>query len=302
MRQKVAVITINFNGLSDTLACLDSLSIAQKNHDFEVIVVHYAGKNDVDALKNHPLSPKVIESEVNLGFAGFNNLALTAIAQEAYSHIVLLNNDTTLDPNFLPPLLDALNDPSVAFASPKIYFYPHKEFHKGYPAEHLGKIIWYAGGVIDWQNLLLFHRGVDEVDRGQFDNLTETDFATGCCMAFTTKTLDKVGYMPNDYFMYYEDAAWSQKAKRRGLKSVYVPKAHVFHKNASSTGGSGSSFHEYYQTINRFRFAKAFAPLKTQLLLTKQHLMQLVQGNQKQRRLSLHTLLNKQALPQASVN
>jgi GT2 family glycosyltransferase len=293
MRQKVAVITINFNGLADTLECLDSLQEAKKKADFDVIVVHYQAENDREKLNTHPITPLIIPSNENLGFAGFNNLALQSISPQNYSHVVLLNNDTTVDSNFLRPLLQALEDSSVAFASPKIYFYPGKEFHQDYPSQYMGKVLWYAGGVIDWQNMLLFHRGVDEVDRGQFDTLAKTDFATGCCMAFKTTLLDKVGFMPNDYFMYYEDAAWCQRARQRSLQSVYVPESNVFHKNASSTGGSGSPFHEYYQTINRFRFAQDFAPVKTRLLLIKHHLKQMLTGTKQERMRSLHAMLKK---------
>ena len=297
MRQKVAVITINFNGLTDTLECLDSLQEAKKKLDFDVFVVHYQAEDNREKLNAHPIKPHIIPSNDNLGFAGFNNLALKTISLEDYTHVVLLNNDTTVQPNFLQPLLQALEDSHVAFASPKIYFYPGKEFHQGYAHEHKGNVLWYAGGIIDWQNMLLFHRGVDEVDRGQFDAQVEIDFATGCCMAFKTTLLDKVGFMPNDYFMYYEDAAWCQKAKKHALISVYVPESRIYHKNASSTGGSGSPFHHYYQTINRFRFAQEYAPLKTRLLLTKQHILQALAGNKQDRLLSLHALLKKNSPP-----
>lgn len=293
MRQKVAVITINFKGLSDTLECLDSLVKAQKYSNFDTVVVHYDDGSNSDELVNHQIAPKLILSTENLGFAGFNNLALKTLLSDDYSHFVLLNNDTTVSPTFLEPLVNALQDEKIAFVSPKIYFPPGKEFHSGYEQQNVGKIIWYAGGVIDWQNMLLFHRGVDEVDRGQFDKPIETDFATGCCVAFRRDVLDSVGFMPHDYFMYYEDAAWCRRVKQHSLKSVYEPRSHMYHKNASSTGGSGSSLHTYYQSINRFRFAMQFAPLKTKLVLIKQFLTKALTGNERERSISIHALLYK---------
>ena len=60
--------------------------------------------------------------------------------------------------------------PKIGLVSPKIYFAPGFEFHKDrYKEEDLGKVIWYAGGEFDWDNIGNIHRGIDEVDQGQYD-------------------------------------------------------------------------------------------------------------------------------------
>lgn len=269
MKQKVAVVLINYQdrALPNTLECLDSLTKLKTKHLSSVYIVNHDSASG--SLAQHPTLPKIIESKTNLGFAGHNNLGIKQALQDEQEYIILLNNDTRVDSGFVDPLMQTLQDPKVALVSPKIYFAPGHEFHQNYNKQQKGKVLWYAGGVIDWQNMLLFHRGVDEVDRGQFDEVVETDFATGCCVAFSRQTLDKISFMPEDYFMYLEDADWSMRAKQAGLKVLYQPHSAIWHKNAGSTGGSGSEFHNQYLTKNRLKFALKYAPLKTKLLVAK---------------------------------
>src|SRR5206468_7417532 len=117
-------------------------------------------------------------------------------------------------------------------------------------------------GKIDWNNVIGFHVGVDEVDTGQFDTPYDTETATGCCVLIKKSTLEKIGLLDEGYFMYYEDADYSMLLKRRGLKILYWPRAVLWHKNASAAGGSGSPLQEYYITRNRLLFGMRYAPLR----------------------------------------
>lgn len=151
----------------------------------------------------------------------------------------------------------------------KIYYADGFEYHKEYAKNDLGNVIWFAGGKIDWNHVITSHVGVDEVDEGQFNEEKEVDFLTGCMMFFDKAALDVVGFWDESYFLYYEDADWSVRAKKAGIRLVYTPRVTLWHKNAQSTDGAGSSIHTKYQEKNRVKFGLAYAPLRTKLHLLK---------------------------------
>jgi GT2 family glycosyltransferase len=154
-------------------------------------------------------------------------------------------------------------------------------------------VIWYAGGVIDWENVYGYHRGVDEVDHGQFDEAQETNFATGCCVAVSATTIKKVGMLDEKYFFGLEDMDWSIRVKQEGLKVLYEPRSMIWHKNAGSSGGSGSKLHEYYHNRNRILFGMRYAKWKTKLALAREGMAKLMSGNQTEKRAVMDAWLNK---------
>lgn len=275
MTHQSAVLIIHFRDNKETLECLDSLHQAYEHTPFTTYVLSVQSKQD-GFLDKHPLPLQIIRTEKNGGFAWANNEMMKQAFQDGHEFVILLNNDTTVDPKFLKPLIAQAKRKDVGQVCPKIYFYPGNEFHrKDYNDSERGKVIWYAGGVMDWANVFASHWGVDEVDHGQFDEVCDTDFATGCCVATSRKAIEKYGFMDEKYFLYYEDADWSLAAKSKGLRVIYEPKSVIWHKNAGSTGGSGSSLQMYYQTRNRVYFGLKFAPLKTKLHLLKNQLLDL---------------------------
>jgi GT2 family glycosyltransferase len=264
-----AVLLIHFRDNKYTKACLDSLQKADPSTPFITYVLAVQCPDET-WIKNHKLNPKVISTQQNLGFSWANNMLIKQAQADGCQTFVALNNDTTVDPGFLKPLLLQLKKKSVGLVCPKIYFYPGCEFHlDSYSKKELGKVIWYMGGLYDKKNVFASHWGVNEVDHGQFNQVVETDFATGCCVAFNTNLIETVGLMNEHYFLYLEDLEWSLRVKKRGLKIIVEPQSIVYHKNAGSTGGSGSTTQQYYQTRNRLHFGLRHAPPKTRFHLLK---------------------------------
>lgn len=294
---KVLVSIVNFNGNKDTLSCLDALDLV-KVQDFElsVMVVDNASNEEFQTEKKYQnFQLKIIRSDKNLGFAGGQNLGIKWGLENGDDYFVVLNNDVILEENFLIKLLKTFTDEkNCGIVSPKIYFAKGYEFHKDrYKEEDLGKVIWYAGGKIDWQNLIAFHIGVDEVDKGQYEKVEATDFASGCCEMVKKEVFEKIGLFDEKYFLYYEDNDLSQRAKKAGFAVYYQPKAHLWHLNAGSTGGSGSSLHDYYITRNRLLFGFKFATLKTKLALVKESFRLILAGRQWQKKGALDFYLRK---------
>lgn len=264
-----AILLIHFRDNKDTQSCLDSLASASQETPFVTYVLAVQCTNTA-WLKKHKLHPRITETNQNLGFSWANNVLTKQALAEGCQTFVALNNDTTVDPKFLKPLLSRLKKNTIGLVCPKIYFYPGCEFHhQSYTKQEQGKVIWYMGGLYDKHNVFASHWGVNEVDHGQFNQIFETDFATGCCVAFNKKLINTVGLMNEQYFLYLEDLEWSFRVKQKGLKIIVEPESIVYHKNAGSTGGSGSTTQQYYQTRNRLHFGLRHAPLKTRFHLLK---------------------------------
>lgn len=283
----VAVILLNYNSTKYTKKCLRSLNGAHsKKHSVNVLVFDNASTKQPksDEFPNAILCT----SKKNLGYAEGNNVAAAhAIKEWNPDFCVFVNNDTRFGPGMLDRLIEVLlSQPSVGIAVPKIYFETGAEFHRqSYSQSQLGKVLWYAGGSLDWQNVYAIHRGVDEVDRGQFDShqmystefSTEPadvsvrtdvcDFATGCCFAIPTKIWKKLRGFDPKFFLYYEDVDLSVRLKKLGKTIAFVPHATLFHANAGSSHGAGSPLHQYYQTRNRLRFGFLHASFRTKLAL-----------------------------------
>ena len=265
---KIALIVLNYKGLENTLQCIESLRrINKPGFNHEIIVVENGSQDGSAEALSKIKDIQLIESDKNLGFSGGMNLGISFALNRQADYVILLNNDTYVDPNFAANLVKAAKDAQIV--CPKIYFAPGFEFHKKrYKKSDLGKVIWYAGGQIDWQNIIGIHLGVDEIDQGQFKK-REISFATGCCMLISADVFNKIGMLDEKYFLYLEDMDLSYRAQKAGFKILFEPSAVIWHKNAASAGGSGSRLQEYYFTRNRLLFAFRYAKLKTKLALLR---------------------------------
>lgn len=235
---------------------------------------------------SHKTTIKLVENQINLGFSGGNNLGIRHALENGADYVLILNNDTIADKDFLQNLVEvAEKDIHIGIVSPKIYFAKGFEFHKDrYLEKDLGHVFWYAGGIMDWKNIIGKHRGVDEVDKGQYEEVMETDFASGCCMMLKKEVIEKVGLFDENYFLYYEDNDLCKRVRLAGYKILYVPQAVIWHKNAGSAGGSGSSLQDYYITRNRLMFGIKYAPFNSKAALIRESLKLLVKGRKWQKR------------------
>jgi GT2 family glycosyltransferase len=282
--KNVSIITVNYNTEDDTHAFLKSAEKAYKpNLSVEIIVVDNGSKN-VFTLSGEEKKKQIIliRSDINTGFAGGYNIGMKRALAGNADYILIVNNDTVMDESLITNLLTVLeHDPKIGVTVPKIYFAKGHEFHKDrYKKDELGKVFWYAGGSTDWNHVTSIHRGVDEVDHGQYDKIERIDFATGCCMMFSRDVLEKVGLFDERYFLYYEDADLNERIKRAGYEIYYVPTAVLVHINAASSGGAGNGnvLQDYFITRNRMLFGMSYAPLRTKIALFRESMRLLGNG------------------------
>lgn len=252
-RPKVSIILLNWNGLEDTIECIESLKkITYPN--YEVIVVDNGSKgNDAGILQEkYQDYIKVMRNKENLGFAEGNNVGMRQVLKEGESeYILLLNNDTIVDPKFLTELVRvAQTNPKIGIVGGKIYYY------------YDPRRIWYAGG--KWGKFRMsYHINMNKLDKNNVnDRDTETDWVMGCLLLVKTSIIKEVGLLPEDYFLYVEETDFCLRVQRYGYKIYYVPEAKIWHKCTASFNKEKSTvaIPHYYGARNQLYFAKTYLP------------------------------------------
>lgn len=238
----ISIVTVNYNGFHETCELIESIQEHIHKCCYEIIVIDNGSQQNEGILlqQNYP-HIQVIRSEKNLGFAGGNNLGIK-IAQGKY--IFLLNNDTLLKDDQLHFLCETLeNHPLAAAISPKIKFAypPYKIQFAGFTA--LSKYTLRNKSI-----------GFNETDNGQYDSVYTTPFLHGAALMFKREILEKVGKMPELFFLYYEEMDWCSHMTRAGYELWFDPRCTIYHKESSSTG-QNSPLKNYYLTRNRLLFA-----------------------------------------------
>lgn len=288
---KVSIVILTWNQKKMTHQQMkDVAKLDTKGLDVECIVCDNGSTDKTEeSFKDFKL-PNMgfhfIQNGDNLGFAAGNNSGIKYAMEHGANYVILMNNDLILAKDLLTKLVKvAKKNKKIGLVSPKMYFAKGYEFHKDrYKKDELGKVIWYAGGIIDRNNVYSSHKGVDEVDKGQYDKQEETDFANGAVVLITKELIEKIGLLDESFFLYWEDADYSEKARRAGFKVVYTPETHMWHMISSSTGGSGSPSNDYFLVRNRLIFGLRFSPLRTKLALLKDSVRMLFIGREWQKR------------------
>ncbi len=238
----VSVVTINYNQSEVTCEFLRSFGqISYPNT--EVFVVDNASPNDhPEIIKERFPDIQFIQTKVNLGFAGGNNVALPYCKGR---YILFINNDTEVDPGFLEPLVEVLKqDPKIAMVSPKIHYF------------HTPGTFQFAGFTpIHPITIRNFAIGFGEKDSGQYDITCETGSVFGAAMLVSMEVIKKVGIMTEKFFLYYEEHDWAAHIKKAGYKIYFQGKSLVLHKESISTVKE-SPFQIFYLTRGRILYAR----------------------------------------------
>lgn len=237
---KLSIITINYNGLKDTCELIDSIPFC---NSMEVIVVDNAStKNEANIISEKYPHVKVIRSSRNLGFAGGNNLG---IKEAKGKYILLINNDTYFKEFNIESLIERLESSNnIGIVCPKLRF------------DWGNNPIQFAG-YTPLSNITVRNQaiGFGEEDKGQYDIAHSTPYAHGAAMLIKREAIEKVGLMPECFFLYYEEIDWSMMFTRAGYNIWYDPACTVFHKESQTTG-QNSPLRTYYITRNRLLLVK----------------------------------------------
>ena len=237
----LSIITINYKQSKVTNRLIYALQKLTFK-DFELIIIDNNSGNDADNINIKFENTKLIKTKKNLGFAGGNNIGIKAAKGK---YILLLNNDTEPKPDFLEPMIELFEkNPKTGAVSPKIKFFYQPD------------TVQYAGfSKMNPLTLRMQAIGNRQKDEGQFDKIYETNYAHGCAMMTTKKVIEKVGLMPEEYFLYYEELDWSTKIKNAGFKIYYQGHSVVLHKESVSIQ-KNSLLKTYFINRNRILYMR----------------------------------------------
>lgn len=266
----ITVLIVTYNSADYIDKCLASV-LANHNSSFDLNIIisdNDSKDSTVRIISQKFKSAKIILNHKNLGFSGGVNSGLKIGLKTSSEYFFILNPDTLLKPDTIVNLFKHRNEADIL--SPKIYF------------TEKPKVIWYAGGEIDWENCYGKHIGVDEKDIGQHDQIRVIDYSTGCAELINRAVFEKTGLMNEKYFLYMEDVDFSLRARNNGFKIKFIPESILYHHNAKSSS-VGSPIQDYFFTRNRLYFALSYANLRTKIAVIKQSLGFLLNGRKAQK-------------------
>ena len=240
MVTKISIIILNWNGKKITSGCLKSIK-NQSFKEYEIIVVDNASSDgSQEYFKKKFPKVKLIENKENLGYAGGNNIG---IKKANADYILILNNDTILDKNFLEELWKERNKADILGV--KNYYFDKKN------------LVWAIGSKVNKFTMKAKLVGNKLIDSKDIDKM-EIEHAVGSAIFLNKKVIDKIGFLDEDYFAYYEETEWQTRAINAGFKISWVPSAKLWHKVAYSTGGGRSPMSAYYLVRNRAYYIKKY--------------------------------------------
>ena len=209
----------------------------------EVIVVDNASKqNEASIISERYSQVKVIRSDKNLGFAGGNNLG---IKEARGKYVFLINNDAYFKEFNIDYLIKRLESSDIiGIVCPKLRF-------------SWGNNPIQFTGYTKLSNITLRNKaiGFGEEDNGQYNTPHSSPYAHGAAMLIKREAIEKVGLMPECFFLYYEEIDWSMMFTRAGYEIWYDPSCTVYHKESQTTG-QNSPLRTYYITRNRLLLVK----------------------------------------------
>ena len=255
MIPQIFILILNWNGKEDTAECLESLKEIDYPN-FEIFVIdNHSSDNSVEYLERRYPNVTIIENETNFGFAEGNNIGIRRAMDDGADYVLLLNNDTIVDPNFLTELVDhAERHHNTGFAGPKIYF-------QNYAGR--SDIIYSAGALFDLNKGISSSIGWGEIDQRQYEETREVDSLSGCCLLVRKRLINDVGLLDPAFFTYWEEADWCIRGHKAGYSSLYVPTSIIWHKVVASD--SRRVEWQYYMIRNKFWFLRKNATKKQQI-------------------------------------
>lgn len=252
----VYIILLVWNGYEDTIECIESLlKITYKSYKI-VIVDNASTNNSVEILKKRFPTIKLLVNKENLGFSGGCNVGIKYALKNNADYVLLLNNDTSVDKNFLSELVKVGEEnKDIGILSPFIY-YKDKQ-----------NTIWSSGLNLDLKIGWPFVDSLQKkIDNGQYKTIRTVDFLTGCSMLIKKNVFVKVGLFRKEYFLYIEDMDFSVRAKKNNFYLCSVPMSKIWHKVGRSSSQEGLAKVRYYFARNLLLFVKYNYSWKRKLL------------------------------------
>lgn len=243
----VAIILVNYNGFKDTVECVESLcKVDYPNYRIVVVDNGSNRKPDKSQIKYLRKYTHYISLNKNLGFSGGNNVGVQWALNNGYQYVLLLNNDTTVNPQFLNVLIHtAESQEKVGIVGGKILFYqpPHR--------------IWFGGGMLNKKYGNGSHERYNQINTADTGNTRRVTFLTGCLMLIPRNVIFDVGLLDEKYFLYAEDTDYCCRVMNKGYNLWFCDSSLIYHKVSASTG-EGSARTQYYMIRNSLYLSRKY--------------------------------------------
>jgi GT2 family glycosyltransferase len=246
---QISIVTVNYNQPQATIELLKSIELHYPEANLEIILVDNGSIENKESVFK-ACNPRInyIRSEVNLGFAGGNNLGMQKATGD---YLFLVNNDTEFTPGLIETLLRTMAaNPEVGIISPKIKYFDQPD------------TIQYAGFTpMNYYTCRNECIGQFEIDAGQYDDLVAaTGYIHGAAMMISRAALIKAGNMPENFFLYYEEMDWCERLKDAGFEIWVNTNACIYHKESMAVG-KNSALKAYFMNRNRILFIRKNAAM-----------------------------------------
>lgn len=248
----VYVLVLNWNNYMRTEECLLSLRGMEYANKRTLVIDNGSSDGSADRLERAHPELEVMRTGSNLGFAGGNNRGIVHALAQGAEYVLLVNNDTVLDPLALTWLVRAAEEePSAAFVGAKIYYYDKPD------------VIWLLYTYFNWLRGHPRHPQQGVPDGGQFEDRRTVDYVTGTVMLARSAVVRQIGLMSEDFFLYFEDVEWCLRARRAGYTCVVEPRARAWHHVSATARGPGdrpSTYRQYYFPRSNLMLMRRHAP------------------------------------------
>lgn len=250
-KRLVSAVVVTINRREELTECLESV-FNSSYKPLEVVVVDNASVVPVSTwLPKRFSKVKLITSEENLGGAGGRNLGLEHTKGD---YLLFMDDDAMADKEMIVELVKVLEgNPKAGIVQPKVYDKKQRNMLQG---------IWHE---INLTTGRVIGIGVNEEDKGQYDDLCEIPMA-GCIWMVKREVFEKIGGYDEVYFIPYEDSDFSWRAGKAGFKVFYVPKAKAWH------GGPKATFvHPWVEWLGITSPQRSFRVARNKIIFMRKH-------------------------------
>ncbi|MCB0171159.1 MAG: glycosyltransferase family 2 protein [Anaerolineae bacterium] len=252
----VYIVILNWNNAPDTVECLSSLLALDYPNYHTLVVDNGSTDNSVSKIKASQPSVEILETGSNLGYAEGNNVGIRQAIEAGAQYVLVLNNDTLVDPSMVTELVNfAETHPEAGMVGPLMY------------CEDPRNILFATGSFIQWAQGKTWHRDMFQPAKphSNLGKPEKVDFITGCGVLVRRELIETAGVLNSEYYLNFEDVEWCVRARRNGFEVWYVPQAILWHKVSASLGQS-SPANTYYMTRNALLFFGQNAPINVRWL------------------------------------
>ena len=238
---KIGLVTITYNS-SDVLPSFLDCVWQQTHNNLVLYIVDNASQDATRSIlkMEHDSRLKIINNSTNFGVAKANNQGIENAIADGCDQVLIINNDVEFETTLIEKLLQVQAEKSCSLVTPKMMYFDDPNH------------IWYAGSwFIKKKGYLPLHRGMKQLDEGQYDKIVEVEYAPTCCLLAKKEVFQDIGLMDEKYFVYFDDTDFSYRVwQDRRHKIFYSPNVKLYHKVGSLT----NSFNKESKKIFRGDF------------------------------------------------